>query len=49
MLNGSRQFLREAPWYGVWPGLALVALLIGLNFLADSLREALDPHRTNRV
>ena len=49
MLNASRAYLRDAPWYGIWPGLALVTLLIGLNFLADSLREALDPHRINRV
>lgn len=47
MLNDSRQFLRDAPWYGVYPGVALALLLIGLNFLADSLREALDPRRVN--
>jgi len=47
MLNDSRAFLRDAPWYGVYPGLALAILLIGLNFLADALREGLDPHRVH--
>ncbi|MBI2756562.1 MAG: ABC transporter permease [Chloroflexi bacterium] len=45
MLNDSRQYLRQAPWYGVWPGVALASLLIGLNFLSDALRDALDPRR----
>jgi peptide/nickel transport system permease protein len=47
MLNDSRAFLREAPWYGLWPGVALTILLIGLNFLSDALRDALDPRRMN--
>lgn len=47
MLNTSRAFLRQAPWYGAFPGIALAALLIGLNYLSDALREALDPRRIN--
>lgn len=43
MLNDSRAYLREAPWYGLWPGLALTILLVALNFLSDALRDALDP------
>jgi peptide/nickel transport system permease protein len=43
MLNDARQFLREAPWYGVFPGLALSTLLLGLNLTADAIRDALDP------
>jgi ABC-type dipeptide/oligopeptide/nickel transport system permease subunit len=43
MLNDARQFLREAPWYGVFPGLALSGLLLGLNLTADAIRDALDP------
>ncbi|MCL4466958.1 MAG: ABC transporter permease [Chloroflexi bacterium] len=45
MLSTARRFLVEAPWYGVFPGLALVVLLLGLNFVADAARTALDPHR----
>ena len=47
MLNESRAYLRTAPGFGIFPGLALATLLLGLNFLADALRDALDPRRTN--
>jgi len=43
MLNDSRAYLREAPWYGLWPDAALTVLLVALNYLSDALREALDP------
>jgi peptide/nickel transport system permease protein len=48
MLSESRPFMREAPWYGFWPGMFLAALLIALNYLADALREAMDPRMINR-
>jgi peptide/nickel transport system permease protein len=47
MLNTSRAYLRQAPWYGVFPGIALSVLLLGLNFLSDALRDALDPRLSN--
>ncbi len=47
MLNASRAYLRQAPWYAVFPGIALSTLLLGLNFLSDALRDALDPRLTN--
>lgn len=47
MLNDSRAYLREAPWFGLWPGVALTILLVALNFLSDALRDALDPRRVN--
>jgi len=47
MLNDSRAYLREAPWFGLWPGIALTILLVGLNYLSDALRDALDPRRAN--
>ncbi|MDA8219252.1 MAG: ABC transporter permease [Dehalococcoidales bacterium] len=47
MLSKAQGFLRLSPWYGIWPGLALASLLISLNFLADGLRDVLDPRRAN--
>ena len=47
MLNESRAYLRTSPGFGIFPGIALALLLLGLNFLADALRDALDPRRTN--
>ncbi len=47
MLSDSRPFLRQAAWYGIWPGVVLALLLIALNCLADALRHAFDPRRIN--
>ena len=47
MLNDSRPYLRQAAWYGIWPGVALALLLVALNYLSDALRSALDPRRIN--
>jgi peptide/nickel transport system permease protein len=46
MLNESRAYLRESPWYGLWPGIALTVLLVGLNYFSDGLRDALDSRRS---
>jgi len=45
MLDVARQFLTEAPWMAVWPGLAIVAIVLGFNLLGDGLNDALNPHR----
>jgi peptide/nickel transport system permease protein len=47
MLNASRTYLRDAPHYAIFPGLALSLLLLGLTFLSDALRDALDPKLTH--
>jgi len=36
------------PWLILFPGLALTATLLSLNFLGDGLRDALDPQITSR-
>lgn len=43
MLAESRSFLHEARWYAIFPGLAITTLVVGLNFIADALRDAFDP------
>lgn len=45
MLFISRKFLRQAWWYGVFPGLFLTTLIFGLNLFSEALRDALDPSR----
>jgi len=45
MLSKAQGYLRLSPWFGIFPGLALALLLISLNFLADGLRDVLDPRR----
>lgn len=43
MVSAGRTYLRNAEWYGVFPGLMIVVLILGLNLLGDGLRDALDP------
>lgn len=43
MIAESRQFLDQAPWIGLAPGLCLCALLISVNSVGEGLRERLDP------
>jgi peptide/nickel transport system permease protein len=39
----GRQYIREAPWITVIPGIALAMTVLGLNLLGDGLRDVLDP------
>lgn len=43
MIAESRQFIDQAPWIGLAPGLCLCTLLISVNLFGEGLREALDP------
>jgi len=45
MLNEGRQFLFVAPHLTVAPGLAIMTVVLGLNFLGDGLRDRLDVKR----
>jgi peptide/nickel transport system permease protein len=41
-LNEGRDFVRQAWWISVFPGLAIVITVMALNLLGDGLRDALD-------
>jgi peptide/nickel transport system permease protein len=41
-LNEGRDFIRQAWWISVFPGLAIVITVLALNLLGDGLRDALD-------
>ena len=43
MLNVAKNFVENAPWMAVWPGLAIFCLVMAFNLLGDGLRDALDP------
>jgi len=43
MLADSRSYIGQAWWYGLFPGLAITLLVLGINLLADAARDALDP------
>lgn len=43
MLSGSREFIRDNPHMVLFPGLAIMLIVLALNLLGDGLRDALDP------
>jgi peptide/nickel transport system permease protein len=43
MLSDGRDYLREAWWMSVFPGLAIFLAVLFVNLLGDGLRDALDP------
>jgi len=43
MLSDGRQFMRNAPHLTIFPGLAIMVVVMALNLLGDGLRDALDP------
>ncbi|MDR7482456.1 MAG: ABC transporter permease [Armatimonadota bacterium] len=43
MLADGRDFLATAWWISTFPGLALMALVLGVNLVGDWLRDVLDP------
>ena len=45
MLNTAKNYVDQAPWMAVWPGLAIFALVLAFNLLGDGLRDALDPRQ----
>jgi len=43
MLNEGQSMMYQAPLLAVWPGLAIVLSVLGLNLMGDGLRDLLDP------
>ena len=43
MIADGRDFIREAWWISVYPGVAIFLLVMSLNFLGDWLRDRIDP------
>jgi peptide/nickel transport system permease protein len=46
MLDAGRAHLLDAPHLTLFPGIAIAALVLGLNFVGDALRDRLDPRAT---
>jgi peptide/nickel transport system permease protein len=43
MLNLARTYMEISPWMAIFPGLAIMIVVMGFNFLGDGLRDILDP------
>jgi peptide/nickel transport system permease protein len=43
MLNTAKNYVDNAPWMAIWPGVSIFLLVLSFNLLGDGLRDALDP------
>lgn len=45
MLNTAKNFMDQAPWMAIWPGLSIFLAVLAFNLFGDGLRDALDPRQ----
>jgi len=43
ILFESMTYIRKAPWISIFPGLAIIYVVLGFNLLGEGLRDVLDP------
>lgn len=43
IIADGRNYIAEAPWITIWPGIAIMVTVLGLNLMGDGLRDMLDP------
>lgn len=46
ILADGRSFISQAWWLGVFPGLAIMLVVLSINFIGDALRDAFDVKET---
>ncbi|MBN1965288.1 MAG: ABC transporter permease, partial [Anaerolineae bacterium] len=49
MLDGAHNYIDDAPWLWIFPGLLIVLTVMSINFVGDGLRDALDPRAEKKV
>lgn len=49
MLSAAQGYLYQAPTYALFPGLAITLVVLGMNFFADGLQDAIDPRQIRRA
>ena len=49
MLDGAYRYLDTAPWLWFFPGTLILLTVLGINFVGDGLRDALDPYSSKHV
>jgi peptide/nickel transport system permease protein len=43
MLNTAKNYIDNAPWMAIWPGVSIFLLVLSFNVVGDGLRDVLDP------
>ncbi|MBI5305166.1 MAG: ABC transporter permease [Chloroflexi bacterium] len=49
MVNEAQQYVFNAPWASILPGLAILVTTLGFNFVGDGLRDAIDPYLKSKM
>lgn len=49
MLEGAYRYLETSPWLWFFPGTLILFTVLGINFIGDGLRDALDPRSTRNI
>jgi peptide/nickel transport system permease protein len=45
MLGAAQAYLYRTPYYALFPGAAITLVVVGMNYFADGLQDAIDPTR----
>ena len=43
MITGATNYIEDAPWLWIFPGIFILLTVLSINFVGDGLRDALDP------
>jgi peptide/nickel transport system permease protein len=46
--GGAEEYATTAPWIAVFPGLAIMLTVFGVNIFEDALHDVLDPKLRDR-
>ena len=46
--GGAAEYASTAPWIAIFPGLAIMLTVFGINLFGDALRDVLDPKLRER-
>jgi peptide/nickel transport system permease protein len=46
--GGAEEYATTAPWIAIFPGLAIMLTVFGINLFGDALRDVLDPRLRDR-
>ncbi|MFH1563634.1 MAG: ABC transporter permease [Nitrospirota bacterium] len=49
IVSTGSNFILTAPWFSIFPGLAIATVVIGFNLLGDGLRDILDPKLRGKI
>jgi peptide/nickel transport system permease protein len=48
MLMDAQSTMSSQPWLSIFPGVAILLVVLAVNFIGDGLQDALDPRSLNR-